>query len=380
MRLHLAIAGLAAVVLAAPALFAAPGQVSKKRLDANTESPRWSHDGSKLSYEFHSPKKDERGVTIVKSWSKPKKSDYHDIEPDTGPDVGGDWDEGKRPTVRELAWHPKGRNYVYGSTGGRSQINLYMEGEGCLTCEKIFGYGNKIHPTWSSDGKWLAYAKEANEQGDVYVVDIYNLEKGPKQLTESDDETSYQPRFSPDSKALLFTRFNPEKSDNDLFVIDDFAKHRKDHRPRRLTKLKGAELNAAWSPDGKRVAFFNVYKKKDETRSDLYVVQADGKTPPKKLMADVIKPDRSNPVWTADSSHVIFVKKKDRKTEKDPLMWVSADDPKTKGVIKTSTQLNGDPALFTAGEEQRLCWKSQGRVKDKKKRWRKIYCDTISVP
>ena len=375
-----AIIGFVAVLLAAPAASAEPTQVSKKKLEANTETPRWSHDGGKMSYEFHSPKKDERGVTIVKDWKAPKASSYMDIEPDTGPEAGGDWDEGKKPTVRELAWHPTGRAYVYGSTGGRSQINLYMEGEGCLTCDKAFGYGNKIHPTWSPDGKLLAYAKEANEQGDVYVVDIYNLEKGPTQLTESDDETSYQPRFSPDSKALLFTRFNPEKSDNDLFVIDDVTKHRKDHRPRRLSSLTGAELNAAWSPDGKQVAFFNVYKKKDDTLADLYVVGADGKAPPKKLMADVVKPDRSNPVWTPDGKRVIFVKRKDHKTDKDPLMWVSVENPKENGVIKTATQLNGDPALFGTGGELRLCWKAQGRVADKKKRWRKVYCDTITIP
>ncbi len=370
MRLDRAVASLAAVLLVVPAAQAEPKKVSKKRLEANCETPRWSHDGKKLSYEFHAPKKDERGVTVIDMGSKK----LADVEPDTGPDVGG-FDEGKKPAVKMLVWHPEGRAYVYSSTGGRSQFNLYMEGEGCLTCDRAFGFGNKIHPTWSTDGKWLAYAKEGTDHGEVFVVDIFNLEKGPKQVTEHDEDTSYQPRFSPDGKRLLFSRFNPDRSDNDLYLLDDFQKGKSTLR--RLTKMSGAELNASWSPDGSKVAFYNVYKKKKETRSDLCVTLTDGSTKGIRLVRDVIKPDRANPVWTPDGKYLVFVKRHPKKH--DPLMWVEYET-KQKGVIKTGTELNGDPALYAAGGSTHLCWKAQGQSRDQKKRWKKIYCDTITIP
>ena len=369
MRLDRAGAALTCALLVAPSAGAEPKLVSTSKLEANCYSPRWAHDGAKFSYEWHDPKKDEKGVTIVTMEGMGRE----EVVPDTGPDVSG-FDD-KKPVVRELAWHPEGRAYVYGSTGGRSQLSLYMEGEGCLTCEKVFGYGNKIHPTWSNDGKFLAYAKEANDQGDVFVADIYNLEKGPQQVTESEDDTSYQPRFHPSAAKLMFTRFNPDKSDNDMWVLDN---HLDKKTVRKLTKLSGAELNASWSPDGTKVAFFANHKKKDDKKFDLYVAAADGKSAAKRLLKDVIKPDRANPVWTPDGTKLLVVK--DNVKKHNPIVWVAVDDPKKTGELPTGTELNDYLALFVKDGKMNLLWTAQGKKKDKKKRWKKVYLDTVTLP
>lgn len=363
----------AIMLLATPAL-AGPSKVSHK-VDGNCYSPRWSDDGKRFSYEVHNPKEDTKRVFIAPQGG----GKFAPVKPDVGPDVAG-FDEKGPPPVRELAWHPQGRAYVYGSTGGRSQMNLYMEGEGCLTCDRSFGYGNKIHPTWSPDGKWLAYAKQANDQGDIYIVDIYNLQNGPKKITDSEDETSYQPRFSPDGKKLLFTRFDPEKSDNDLYILDDFNDPKS---IRQLTTMKGAELNASWSPDGSKVAFFANYKKKNDKDFDLYVVPSDAKkAKPKKgatrILKNVVKPDRSDPVWTPDGKHLIIVRLNGKK--QNPLAWVSVEDSKKNGLLKADTLLNNDISMFPVGDAFRLAWTAQAQKKDKKKRWRKVYEQTVTLP
>jgi len=377
MRAHLfytAVLTFGTLSLAAAPATAKVKRVSKKKpKKMNTQTPRFSHDGAKVSYEFHIPKKKHKGVSICTAQGKSCKN----VEPDTGASAAG-FDDDAPPPVRELAWHPQGRSYVYGSTGGRSTLNIYMEGEGCLSCEKSFGYGNKIHSTWSPDGKFLAFAVEdpATEHGEVYLIDIYNLEKGPTKLTNHEDDTSYQPRFSPDGKKLLFTRFNPEKSDNDLYVIDDVSDPKS---VRKLTSQRGAELNGSWSPDGSKIAYYSVYERKGKTKTDLNVTPADGSGKHTVLAKGVVKPDLANPVWTADGEKILFVR--DHEKRSNPVAWVSVSDPKTKGDIKTGTIQNSDLVGFPADEGRiKLLWTAQGKKADKEKTWRKVYTGTFDLP
>ena len=354
---------------------AAPSRLSRdapKKM--NTFSPRFSFCASRVSYEFVVPAKDHKGVTICAAGGAGCK----DVVPDAGPSAAG-FDDEAPPPVRELAWHPDPkRAYVYGSTGGKSTINIYMEGEGCLTCEKAFGFGNKIHPTWSPDGRWLAFAVQdpGTEHGEIYLLNVYELEKGPKAVTKHEDDTSYQPRFSPDGKKLLFSRFNPERSDNDLYILDDFQDPKS---LRKLTKLPGGEMNASWSPDGSKVAFFYVWLKKGKAATDLYVTASDGSGQPTLLASDVVKPDRSDPLWTKDGARLIFVK--DDEKASNPVSWLSVADPKSKGIIDTGTIQNDDVASsFTQDGKIRLLWTAQGTKTDKEKTWRKVYGDEVSLP
>jgi roadblock/LC7 domain-containing protein len=370
MRLDSVALAVGCALLLSPTAHAKPTKVSKK-IKGNALSPLWSGDGSKFSYEVHIPAKDARRTYLAGADGKNPKA----VVPDTGPSIAG-FGDGKSPPVKELVWHTKG-GYIYVSIGGaKSEFNVYMDGEGCLTCDhKVFGLGNKIHPTFSPDGKWLAYAKEQHDQGDIFLANIYELEKGATQITESDDETSYQPRFSPDGKRLLFTRFDPDKSDNNLYVLDDF---RDKKTLRKLTKMAGAELNASWSPDGKWVAFFSNSRKKNDKDFDLWVVPADGSSAPKKLVTNVIKPDRANPVWTPDGARIFVVKQHRRR--QDPIMWVSVTDPKQKGIIKTGTELNDYIAVHEKDGALILLWTAQSKRGDKKKTWRKVYQDTVTLP
>ncbi len=207
-------------------------------------------------------------------------------------------------------------------------------------------------------------------------MNIFELEKGPTKLTSHDDDTSYQPRFSPTGKALLFTRFNPEKSDNDLYILDDFLKPKS---VRRLTKQKGAELNASWSPDGSKVAYYNVYVRGKKTKTDLWIINADG-TDKKLLHEDVVRPDLSNPVWSADGNLILFVR--DDPGGHNPLAIASVDNPQRVADIPTDTVDNGDLAGFWAANGSiRLLWTTRGRSSDSDddKSWRKVYAGTLSL-
>ncbi len=358
-------------LVAAPA--AAQVSLVSSAKDANCFTPRWSPDGKRLTYEFHDPAADLRGVHIV-PFEGGKAGPAVRVEPDTALESG--FGAKKNPPVKDLTWHPKGRSFVYCSTGGRHMFNIYMDGEGNLTASEAYGGGNKIQPTFSPDGRYLAFAKEEMDGGDVFMVDIYNLEAGPKKMTETEEDTSYQPRFSPDGKTLLFTRMVEAQSSNDLFIITDLENPK--GSTRKLTDWKGDELNAGFSPDGKWVALFSNRDQKDPKRFDLWIVKPDG-SGAKKLATDVLKPDRSNPVWTPDSTRVLFVQRDEAKG--DTITWVRIDDPKKRGEIVTHTLLNNDLDLVAqpGSGEGALAFTAQGKEGDKKTRWKRVYVVRVKL-
>ena len=342
--------------------------------DANCYTPRWSPDGKRLAYEYHDPAKDHRGIQMI-TMDGSRGRDTKAVEPDTALEGGG-FGPKKTPPVKDLAWHPQGRGFVYASTGGRAMFNIYMDGEGNLTSGSAYGAGNKIQPTVSPDGRMLAFAKEEFDGGDVFMVDIYALEKGPRRMTETEDDTSYQPRFSPDGKTLLFTRMIEAISSNDLFIITDLSKAKASTK--KLTGWRGDEFNASFSPDGKWVALFANRARRDPKHFDLWVVRPDG-SGAKKLVTDVLKPDRSNPIWTPDSKRIIFVKRDEK--HNDPICWVRMDDPGKHGTLGTGTLLNNDLDIFVleGGRDALLAFTAQGKAGDKKTRWKRVYVARIRI-
>ncbi len=370
----ISLVSMAALLLGAVPSAMAGVKVVSEMKDVNCYTPRWSPDGKRLAYEYHDPKKDYRGVDIVEISDALAPKGIKHVEPDTA--LEGGFGAKGNPPVKDLTWHPQGRGFVYSSTGGRHMFNIYMDGEGNLTGAPAYGAGNKIQPTFSKDGRYLAFSREEVDGGDIFMVDIFNLEKGPVRMTETEDDTSYQPRFSPDGKMLLFTRMIEKLSSNDLFIITDLSNPK--GSTKKLTDWKGDELNASFSPDGKWIALFANRDQKDPKLFDLWIIHPDG-TGAKKLATDVLKPDRSNPVWTPDSKRILFVKRDNGK--KDPIAWVMADDPKKHGTIDTSTLLNNDLDLFVpeGGSVAYLAFTAQGKKGDKKTRWKRVYVTKINL-
>ncbi len=373
---------LGAITLTSCLLFGGAGKANAANLPSkpqiisdadggNCYSPRWSHDGNKISYEVHFPSKDSRETFIV---DLKKGNKVTRVLPAGGPSVLSSFSEKAPPPVIELAWHPKGRAYIYSSTGGKTLFDIYMQGEGILTSDsKKFSVGNRHMARWSPDGKYVVYAKEMVGGGDIFLFNIFELEKGETRLSEKQAATTYQPEWSPDGKRIVFTQFAELNSENDLYILDDFEYPRE--TTRRLTRLKGDELNPSWSPDGKMIGFFSNSGNADGKVFDLYWVNASGGGA-KLLIKDVLKPDRGGPVWSADSKKIYYVKRDhDRQ---DPIMWVDVNAPETTGTIVTGTELNDDLSLFYKDNSPKLAFTAQSETGDNEKTWRKVYI--INLP
>lgn len=132
---------------------------------------------------------------------------------------------------------------------------------------------NNGFPSWSPDGKYIAYKK------DQHLV-IYTVADGAlRNLTEPSAHYDNFPQWSPKGDRILFT--SNRDGDFELYTIaPDGA------GLRRLTNSPGVDAHAIWSPDGEWIMFSSVRMGfKDERPlaeripqpyGELFVTRADG--------------------------------------------------------------------------------------------------------
>ena len=205
------------------------------------------------------------------------------------------------------SFSPDGRRIVYEHYG----VVWVMNSDG--SDQHPVGWYYTYRPSWSRDGRRLTFYGNP-PHGSGYAIFTSNPDGGDvKQLTTTaDGQTSTMPAFSPDARRIVFERnnflwlvnadgsgehvlsldlmgsapawsptgssiafqwngiqppFDSVGGGNDLYTVNPDGTHL-----RQLTHIYGEDSAAAWSPDGRRIAF-------DSQRNgnrELYVMNADG--------------------------------------------------------------------------------------------------------
>lgn len=128
----------------------------------------------------------------------------------------------------------------------RTQFNLnYADADGARE-QKIFSSKQPIiSPSWSADGKKIAYASFENGRSEIFIQEIAS---GKREKIASFKGSNSAPAFSPDGKqmAMVLSRSgNP-----DIYVMDLDTRKLK-----RITKHYGIDTEPQWMPDGKSLIF-----------------------------------------------------------------------------------------------------------------------------
>jgi Tol biopolymer transport system component len=142
---------------------------------------------------------------------------------------------------------------------------------------------NKGRPTWSPDGKSIAFVIE----GDIYVANADGTRLTRLTNSKAIEDT---PDWSPDGKKIAFT-IGDLYDDQAICVMNSDGSNR--------TKLEGTpaldDADPTWSPDGEKIAF--------TSKGDIYKMDADG--------SDVIrltntKGTEGAPAWSPDGEKIAF--------------------------------------------------------------------------
>ena len=153
------------------------------------------------------------------------------------------------------AWSPDSHSLVYSMAG-----SLWKQEVSSRSAEQLTaGPGYDYQPDWSSDGRWIAYAKYDHDAVELWAV---NLEtKQTNQLTQG-SAVNVEPRFSSDGKRLAFVSssyhghfhiFIGRFENGGLSDVQRLTGENKSSLPRYYYSQFDHEISPTWSPDGSEI-------------------------------------------------------------------------------------------------------------------------------
>ena len=105
-----------------------------------------------------------------------------------------------------------------------------------------------ITPTWTPDGKGIAYVSYRQGSPQVYLARIFEGRSVPNLTGERGDAMGLSPAFSPDGARLAF-------ASNRAGNMDVFVSAADGSGARRLTTTHASDIAPCWSPTGQEIAF-----------------------------------------------------------------------------------------------------------------------------
>jgi len=156
-----------------------------------------------------------------------------------------------------VAWSPDSKSVVYSMAG-----SLWLQRIDSEIAEQLTaGPGYDYQPDWSSDGRWIVYAKYNNDAVALWVLGVQG--KKSHALTQ-DNGVNMEPRFSPDGKRIAFVStsyhgrfhiFAGRFEDGTLRDLQRLTGENRSPLPRYYYSAFDHEISPVWSPDGSELLF-----------------------------------------------------------------------------------------------------------------------------
>jgi len=162
-------------------------------------------------------------------------------------------------------------------------------------------------PRWSPDGKTIAYVRARDDKNyfkgfrevNIYIIPVNGGD--PKALTSESDNVSFCPiAWSPDGKLIAY--FSTDEEDLKAGILKILSVN--DSVSRVVAKVQTAHVNIelAWSPDSKRVAFN--YAPKSYGKTIRVISIDDGSTV--DIETDLVDINMYHLDWSPDGDKFIF--------------------------------------------------------------------------
>ncbi|MFZ0538602.1 MAG: S9 family peptidase [Candidatus Sulfotelmatobacter sp.] len=175
-----------------------------------------------------------------------------------------------------------------------------------LTIEKLFMTRQVGRPTWSPDGKQIAFISNMSGRNNLWLVPA---EGGwPVQLTVSDQRQT-APAWSPDGKWIAYQSDFDGDEQWDIFLVSP-----KTGKVVNLTSTREiAEQNPTWSPDGRYLA----YEVKPKTSAAYEIDVYDTLMREVKHITTGTPQDQSNsdPIWSKDGKYIVYSQEQAKGTD-----------------------------------------------------------------
>ncbi len=237
------------------------GASTKLTKDGRWEGPNWSPDGTQ----------------VVASWMSENYSEIMilDTSGNRVRQLTKDFSNvsiARQSWGRKPMWSPDGTRVAYISDNGSVadagykliDMSLFVvDADGKNLKKYVVPYfftGGVDWPTWSPDGKQIAY--ERFETSKTSQLHVYKIASDSERQLGTFPEGAYDPAWSPDGQWIAFTARSQGK--HDVYVLPAAG-----GQPTKLT-TSGANLAPTWSPDGSLLAYIN---QTEDVAADIWVLK-----------------------------------------------------------------------------------------------------------
>jgi TolB protein len=212
---------------------------------------------------------------------------------------------GGRSAPTRPSWSPDGSKLVYAldhDAPGGEDVDLYVvDADGTHNHRITRGsrHDAEATPAWSPDGRRIAYTRGNGTA--IFGLSVVRPDGGGKVALTFGCELD--PAWAPDSSQLVYGRCG-----DGLFVVDANGKH-----ARRLTRppppqddFDYADIEPAWSPDGRTIAFVRDASYEGRGGGDIWTLWVVGRDGNRARQLTNGSNDQS-PTWSPDGRAIAFM-------------------------------------------------------------------------
>ena len=180
-------------------------------------------------------------------------------------------------------WSPNGRKIAFDSDRTDPNLNdetfindvFTMNPDGSSVTQLTDSRaGSSGDPGWSPDGSLIAYQSDGGaypEKQGIYVMRADGSHVRRVTTLPAGLDADRTPRFSPDGRRLVFTRYTRGQGASALFTTDLRGRH-----TNQITSFAIRAGDAVWSPHGEKIVF-EAAGPELGSRGNIYVVNSNGK-------------------------------------------------------------------------------------------------------
>ena len=179
---------------------------------------------------------------------------------------------------------------------GNDEIYM-MDYDGAGQTRVTFNKIKDYMPAWSPDQRTIAFTSYRGNSAGLYLRNIYE----GKETLVTTKGTSYSAAFSPDGKKMAFCSSLSEQGNAEIYVLD-----LETMKTKRLTFNSATETAPSWSPTGREIAFTT--DRLGGGNPQIYIMDAEGSNVRKASFGGNY---HDAPAWAPTSERIAFVSRVD---------------------------------------------------------------------